>query len=43
MSNPGTDHWHTLEQVMRYLQGTMNYGIHYYGQHAVLEGYSDSN
>jgi hypothetical protein len=43
MSNPGTDHWHALEQVMRYLQGTMRYGIHYSGQHAVLEGYSDSN
>jgi hypothetical protein len=43
MSNPGTDHWHALERVMRYLQGTMSYGIHYSGQHAVLEGYSDSN
>jgi hypothetical protein len=42
MSNPGTDHWHALERVMRYLQGTMSYGIHYSGQHAVLEGYSDS-
>jgi hypothetical protein len=28
---------------MRYLQGTMSYGIHYSGQYAVLEGYSDSN
>jgi hypothetical protein len=43
MSNPGTDHWHALERVMRYLQGTMSYGIHYSGQHAVVEGYSDSN
>jgi hypothetical protein len=43
MSNPVTDHWHALERVMRYLQGTMSYGIHYFGQHAVLEGYSDSN
>jgi hypothetical protein len=43
MSNPRTDHWHALERVMHYLQGTMSYGIQYSGQHAVLEGYSDSN
>ena len=43
MSNPGTDHWHALERVMRYLVGTMSYGIHYSGYLAVLEGYSDSN
>ena len=28
---------------MRYLNGTMSYGIHYSGHPAVLEGYSDSN
>ena len=43
MSNPGTHHWHALERVMRYLVGTMSYGIHYSGHPAVLEGYSDSN
>jgi hypothetical protein len=43
MSNPGTDHWHALEWVMCYLHYTMSYVIHYSGQHAVLEGYSDSN
>ena len=43
MSNPGTDHWHALERVMRYLVGTMSYGIHYSRHPAVLEGYSDSN
>src|SRR6266498_5352483 len=31
MSNPGIDHWHALERVMRYLKGTMSYGIHYSG------------
>ena len=30
-SNPGDDHWKALERVMRYLKGTMNYGIHYTG------------
>ena len=28
---------------MRYLVGTMSYGIHYSGNPAVFEGYSDSN
>jgi hypothetical protein len=43
MSNPGIDHWHALERVMRYLCGTMSYGIHYLGHPVVLEGYSDAN
>jgi hypothetical protein len=43
MSNLRTDHWHALEWVMHYLHGTISYGIHYFAQHAVLEGYSDSN
>ena len=41
MSNPGTDHWHALERIMRYLVGTYSYGIHYSGHPAVFEGYSD--
>jgi hypothetical protein len=28
---------------MHYLAGTINYGIHYYGDPKVLEGYSDAN
>ena len=36
-------HCHAVERVMRYLQGTANYGIHYSGYPTVLEGYSDSN
>jgi hypothetical protein len=43
MSNPGIDHWHALERVMRYLYGTMSYVIHYSGHPAVLKGYSDAN
>jgi hypothetical protein len=42
-SNPGDDHWRALERVMHYLVGTMDYGIHYSGYPAVLEGYSDAN
>ena len=37
MSNPGTDHWHALEKIMRYLVSTMSYAIHYSGHPVVLE------
>jgi hypothetical protein len=41
--NPGDDHWHALERVLRYLKGTMSLGIHYTGYPTVLEGYCDAN
>ena len=31
VSNLGDDHWRALERVMRYLKGTMSYGICYIG------------
>ena len=43
VSNPGDDQWNALDRVMRYLVGTMSYGIHYSGDPKVLEGFSDSN
>jgi hypothetical protein len=43
ISNPGDDHWRTLERVMHYLVGTMDYIIYYSGYPAILEGYSDAN
>jgi hypothetical protein len=43
VSNPGSEHWRAFERVMRYLVGTMSYGIHYSGDPKVLEGYSDAN
>jgi hypothetical protein len=42
-SNPGDDHWKTLERVLHYLRGTTSFGIHYSGYPLALEGYSDSN
>jgi hypothetical protein len=42
-SNLGDDHWHALEQVMHYLVGTIDYGIHYSEYPILLEGYSDAN
>ena len=43
VSNLGSEHWRALERVMRYLVGTMNFGIHYSGDPKVIEGYSDAN
>ena len=37
------NHWHALERVLRYLKGTMSYGIHYTGHPRVLESYCDAN
>jgi hypothetical protein len=42
-SNSRDDQWHVLEQVMHYLAGIMDCGIHYSGYHVVLEGYNDAN
>ena len=41
--NPGPDHWKAIVRVLRYLKYTLNYGLHYTGYPAVLEGYSDAN
>ena len=36
-NNPNNDHWSALARLMKYLRGTMNYGILYSGFPAVLE------
>jgi hypothetical protein len=43
VSNLGDNHWRALEKVLRYLKGTMSYGIHYTGYPKVLEGFCDAN
>jgi hypothetical protein len=43
VSNPGDNHWHALERVLCYLNGTMSLGIHYTGYPTILEGYCDAN
>ena len=43
MSNLGDNHWRALERVLRYLKGTMSYGIHYTGYPKLLEGFCDAN
>ncbi len=49
MSNPGETHWRQLKHLIRYLAGTIDWGIHYdFGkittsQFNRLHGYSDSS
>jgi len=43
VSNMRDIHWRGRERVMRYLKGTVSYGIHYTGYPKVLEGYCDAN
>ena len=41
--NPNNDHWNALARLMKYLRGTVNYGILYSGLPVVLEVYNDVN
>jgi hypothetical protein len=43
VSNLGDAHWSALDRVLRYLKGTMSYGIHFTGYPRILEGYCDAN
>nr|GEU38517.1 zinc finger, CCHC-type [Tanacetum cinerariifolium] len=42
-SNPGTQHWQTIQRVLKYLKKTMDYKLTYTGYPFVLEGYTDAN
>ncbi|CAM8926395.1 unnamed protein product [Rhodiola kirilowii] len=42
-SNPSTHHWDSIRLVLKYLKGTMNYGLIYAGYPSVLEGYIDAS
>ena len=42
-SYPNHNHWLAMKRVLRYLDDTQNYALHYKRYPAVLEGYSDAN
>ncbi|KAL6312557.1 hypothetical protein AAG906_030722 [Vitis piasezkii] len=42
-SNPNQGHWTTIHGVLKYLTGTINYGLCFSGFPSVLEGFSNAN
>jgi hypothetical protein len=43
MKTPRESHWLTAKRILRYIKGTLNFGLFYtYGENAELVGYSDS-
>jgi hypothetical protein len=44
METPRESHWLTAKRILRYIKGTLNFGIFYtYGKTADFVGYSDSD
>lgn len=41
--NPNIDHWNAISRLLRYLKGTINYGLTFSSYPSVLEGYCDAN
>ncbi|XP_074287948.1 secreted RxLR effector protein 161-like [Silene latifolia] len=41
--SPNQSHWNALYRLLKYLRGTMDWGLHYSKSSCVLEGYCDAN
>ena len=41
--SPNKDHWTIVHRVLKYLRGTINYGLCYSEFPSVLKGFSDAN
>ena len=44
MQNPSNEHWVGIKRILRYIKGTLNYGLKFtYSDKFVLQGYSDAD
>ena len=45
MAKPGKEHWEGVKRILRYIKGTLNYGLRYSaaGNEIKLSGYSDAD
>ena len=44
MSHPGQDHWCGVKRVLRYIKGTLDFGLMYrHTDNFDLQGYSDAD
>jgi hypothetical protein len=41
--NPGVEHCDAISKLLRYLKGTINWGLSYCGYSPLLKGYCDAN
>ena len=41
--NPSIEYWDAISKLLRYLKGTLDFGLSYCGYPTVLEGYCDAN
>ncbi|XP_077251805.1 secreted RxLR effector protein 161-like [Tasmannia lanceolata] len=42
-SNPSNVRWNAINRILKYLKGTIDYGLSYSGYPVVLEGYTDAS
>ena len=43
MSNPSEDHWMGVKRILRYVKGTLNYGLKFSAGDDSLLGFSDAD
>ncbi|GJU91903.1 hypothetical protein Tco_1304326 [Tanacetum coccineum] len=41
--NPGTQHWQSIQRVLKYLKKTMDYSLTYSSYPSILEGYTNAS